>query len=354
MEFYKKAAVKGPLNYAGGKFSLLEQIFPYFPKKVDVFWDIFAGGWNVGINVNADTIIFNDINKPLIDMLNALMCHSLSDILFRINELCDTYNLVSAGMKMDADARRLNNRAGFEALKKHYNTVGNPMYRDPIVLYVLMGFAYQNQIRINAKGDFKSDVGTGLSMALEEKLVEFVTELHNKHDRILTSNLPFQEIDLDNPSVQGCFLYVDPPYLITNASYNKLWNERTERELLDFLDRADANGLQFALSNLLSREIKRENDTDFTFVENKILAQWLQDNKHRYRVHYLNHSYQNIARTANTALRNEKEILVTNYDPNVQEPLKYPSQIPHPMGVGYVRVPSPNWSLMYVSPKAKK
>ena len=53
--------IKSPLNYVGGKHKLLPQIEPLFPKEIGTFYDLFAGGGNVGINVNANKVIFNDI-----------------------------------------------------------------------------------------------------------------------------------------------------------------------------------------------------------------------------------------------------------------------------------------------------
>ena len=44
------------MNYTGGKYKLLNTIIPAFPEKVDKFVDLFCGGLNVGINVNADTL----------------------------------------------------------------------------------------------------------------------------------------------------------------------------------------------------------------------------------------------------------------------------------------------------------
>ena len=46
--------IKSPLNYIGGKAKILDQILPLFPKEIDNFIDLFAGGCNVGINVNAN------------------------------------------------------------------------------------------------------------------------------------------------------------------------------------------------------------------------------------------------------------------------------------------------------------
>ena len=51
--------IKSPLNYTGGKFKLLNQIVPLFPKKIDTFVDLFAGGMNVGANTNANSLIVN-------------------------------------------------------------------------------------------------------------------------------------------------------------------------------------------------------------------------------------------------------------------------------------------------------
>ena len=48
--------IKSPLNYTGGKFQLLDTIIPSFPTGVKNFVDLFAGGMNVSINTNADTI----------------------------------------------------------------------------------------------------------------------------------------------------------------------------------------------------------------------------------------------------------------------------------------------------------
>jgi DNA adenine methylase len=52
--------IRSPLNYIGGKSKLLPQLLPLFPKEIDKFIDLFAGGCNVGINVSANKINFND------------------------------------------------------------------------------------------------------------------------------------------------------------------------------------------------------------------------------------------------------------------------------------------------------
>lgn len=56
MILIKQEYIKSPLNYVGGKYKLLPQILPLFPKNIDTCIDLF-GGWT-----NAD-------EKDLRDML---------------------------------------------------------------------------------------------------------------------------------------------------------------------------------------------------------------------------------------------------------------------------------------------
>ena len=62
--------IKSPLNYIGGKYKLLPQIIPLFPKKINKFVDLFVGGANVAINTHAQRIICNDNLIYLISLYN--------------------------------------------------------------------------------------------------------------------------------------------------------------------------------------------------------------------------------------------------------------------------------------------
>ena len=60
--------IKSPLNYTGGKFKLLPQILPMFPKNIDNFYDLFCGGANVGANAVSKKVHCNDINEKVIHL----------------------------------------------------------------------------------------------------------------------------------------------------------------------------------------------------------------------------------------------------------------------------------------------
>ena len=101
------------------------------------------------------------------------------------------------------------------------------------------------------------------------------------------------------------FVYVDPPYLITCATYNEQggWNEKAERDLLAFLDRLNNRHIRFALSNVLRSKGN----------ENIILLKWLEKNVDKYQAIRLDYNYSN----SNYQIKNKtslsEEVLVVNY-----------------------------------------
>ena len=72
--------MKSPLNYIGGKYRLLPQILPLFPKQINTFVDLFAGGLDVSINVDAQRIICNDINNYVISLFEYFKETSIDDL----------------------------------------------------------------------------------------------------------------------------------------------------------------------------------------------------------------------------------------------------------------------------------
>ena len=114
----------------------------------------------------------------------------------------------------------------------------------------------------------------------------------------------FREINIkDFENVD--FVYADPPYLITCATYNEQggWNEQDEKDLLKFLDKLHSNYIKFALSNVLRSKGK----------ENSILINWAIKNSDKYRVINLNYDYNN----SNYQVKNKdsvtEEVLIVNY-----------------------------------------
>ena len=70
--------IKCPLRYTGNKYKLLSQILPLFPKNINTFVDLFAGSYTVGINVNANNYVCNDMITYLIEFFDFLKNNDLN------------------------------------------------------------------------------------------------------------------------------------------------------------------------------------------------------------------------------------------------------------------------------------
>lgn len=281
--------VKGPLNYTGGKHKLLPQILPLFPKEINTFIDLFCGGGNVTVNVEAKRIIGNDSEKHVIGIYQYLKTHNIDEIICQIEEIVKDYSLT------------LENAEGFNKLRSDYNNPQYNTYDTNIMLYVLICFSFNHQFRFNSKGEFNMPFGKDRSRwndAMKKNLINFQKVITDKD--ILFINKDFRELKIDKLNSND-FVYCDPPYLITCATYNEKdgWNEQCERNLLELLDRLNENNVKFALSNVLFSKGKT----------NDILIEWSE----KYNVHHLDYTYSNCSYHTKDKTSKPDEVLITNY-----------------------------------------
>ena len=284
IEFIKDNLIKSPLNYTGGKYKLLPQILPRFPDNINTFIDLFSGGCNVGINVNAKQIICNDILPEVINFCNNCKSLSSEDIVKQIENIVKEFNLSK------------DNKDNYLKLRQFYNQKN----KEWSYFYTLICHSFSNQIRFNNKGEFNLPFGKRtFNSAMKDNLIKFVNRL--KEINISFTNLDFRKLDISKLSSDD-FYYLDPPYLITCATYNERnsWKEKDEIDLLNLLDKLNDNSIKFALSNVLK---SKGNSND-------ILKEWSK----KYIVHkldakYGNANYQRKEKNDSTTL----EVLVTNY-----------------------------------------
>ena len=85
--------LQSPLNYTGGKFKLLSQILPHFPQNINTFVDLFCGGGNVGANVKAQAVFFNDLDSNVVGILSAFKAIPKEEIIDFIINIIEDYQL---------------------------------------------------------------------------------------------------------------------------------------------------------------------------------------------------------------------------------------------------------------------
>lgn len=290
----KKEYVKSPLNYIGGKYKLLNHIFKLVPENVNTFYDIFGGGFNVGINAEAKRIIYNDLNIYVKDMFVYFKSKEFNEISKGIDELIEKYQLSKT------------NNEGYLALREDYNK--NP---SSLKLFVLTCFSFNHQIRFNNKHEFNTPFGKDRSSyneSIKNNLKNFCYKLQNNNIEFYSKNFVEFKNEIYNTND---VVYCDPPYLITNGSYNdgnrgfKDWGTKEEQELLDYLDYLNEKNIKFILSNVL--EHKEE--------KNELLIEWSK----KYNIVYLDKNYKNCNYHFKFKDSVTVEVLITNIEINKDE-----------------------------------
>ena len=303
-----KKFIASPLNYQGGKARILDQLLPYFPTDIDIFVDLFCGGCNVGMNVEAEKVVYNDSSKQLIGLLKAFRRMRPDTIIGGINKLIEEFgfsqtryhNFAYYGGGTNLGVSKYN-REKYLSLRERFNNypkIDNQYY---ILLYTLILFGFNNQMRFNDKGHFNLPVGKrDFNLVIESKLVRFLETLRSQNNELRQGD--FRTFDFQMLTDKSV-VYCDPPYLITTATYNEKagWTDKDEIDLLKLLDSLNERNIKFALSNVLTHEGK----------ENTLLERWLEQND--YNVHHLfmDYHYSNYQKKSKKA--DSEEVLITNF-----------------------------------------
>lgn len=282
--------LKSPLNYIGGKYKLLNQIIPLFPNDISIFVDLFSGGANVGINVDAKKHIFIDMNTKINEMFRFFSKENSTELIKKIEKRIKEYNLSKTNAK------------GYNDFRKQYNS--NP---NPLDLYVLISFSYNYQIRFNNNLNYNNPFGKNrshFSKNMRNNLINFTERLHVLDHEFIDSY--FQDVDLSYLDKHS-FVYLDPPYLITTGSYNdgnrgfRNWGIKEEKKMYNLMKWLTKKGIKYALSNVITHKNS----------EHTLLKNFIREND--VNVYYLDYSYHNSS--YNTSRYNSEEVLITNYDP---------------------------------------
>lgn len=304
----EKEVIPSALNYTGGKYKLLPQILPLFPKDADKVVDLFCGGCNVGININCNKVQFNDSNKYLIGLLDTFRRLPKDKIFEWLYVTIEKYDLSLVSKKgyeyygcESSKGLGSYNKEGYNKLRSDFNSKITQDDEYFLMLYLLIVYSFNNQLRFNKKGEFNLPVGKrDFNAKMQKKLDGFLDRI--KSGDYVFTNDDFRNIKLDDYTDKS-FFYADPPYLITCATYNEQdgWTEKDEYDLLSYLEQIDKKGICFALSNVIESKGKT----------NEILTAWL--NKHKsFRTIMLDYDYSN----SNYHTKREgvtKEVLVVNY-----------------------------------------
>jgi adenine-specific DNA-methyltransferase len=279
---YEHVSFASPLNYQGGKYDLVNFIKDNLPVgHIERFVDLFGGGYNVGINVNSEQIVYNEYNHKVVELIETFKNTETSDFLKYILRMQKRYKLLPTA------------KDAYINLRDKYNSI-DLQKRDPKMLYMLILYGFNQQLRFNSSHDWNNPVGpAGLNDCMLEKITSFSRRIQEQNIVFLSRD--FEDV-LDYID-DRTFVYCDPPYLITLGSYNdgkrgfNGWTESDEMRLYSFLDGLSERRIKFMLSNVIEHKGKT----------NAMLKDWIKANDY------------NIITHSGTARKSRKEVLVTNY-----------------------------------------
>ncbi|ALD66573.1 Dam family site-specific DNA-(adenine-N6)-methyltransferase [Spiroplasma cantharicola] len=271
---------ESPLNYSGSKYKLISFLKEHFPKNKNLkFIDIFGGGFNVGINCNFENVIYNDYNFKVADLIRMFKDKKSSDIIKRLNFYIKKFSLSK------------NNKENYNRLREYYNNKNNSSF----ILFILIIFGFSNQIRFNSDLKFNNTVGlSDFNHNVREKIISFSNKIKKMNLTVESNSYEYYEEIID----KNTFIYLDPPYLITTASYNdgkrgfKGWNKIEEEKLLNFIDRINSKGAKFMLSNVLIHKGDK----------NEILKKWISKNNYK------------LVNCPNNMTKDRREVIIKNYE----------------------------------------
>ncbi|MDO5563837.1 MAG: DNA adenine methylase [Eubacteriales bacterium] len=285
MKEKNKIVYESPLNYIGSKAKIVTDIKSFIPADVDVFFDLFGGGFNVGVNANADKITYNDINHFVKEIVEALAKYEVYDFLLYSKKIIKQYGLKAA------DAEAYNNARAF------YNSLPTEK-KDPRFLFTLIMYGYQQQIRFNGKHEFNNPVGMRwLNDKVLEKMISFSRYCKEKQCIFMSENY----LELEDKISANDFVYLDPPYQLTTGAYNDGkrgfdgWNAELENTLFEFAYRLNKKNIPFMLSYVAEHK----------GVVNKNLLNWVKENKY----HIIE-----LGDILGISGSRRKEVLVVNYE----------------------------------------
>ena len=286
----------------GNKFELLPQLIQIFPNDVDTFYDMFGGSGVVSLNVKAKDIIYNELNINTVNILKVFKKYTSNEIDQHIKKRIEEFDLPKSGNDVRqptvTEKKIEYYKNNYIKFRKFYND-GQKLDLD---LFTLTFFSFCNLFRFNNKNEFNMPFG---NRSYTKDNFHEIQQTTYKMKRQAFKIKNCDVFDLLETVVFGenDFVYLDPPYLNTEAIYNEKrafggWNINHDYKLFEALDKLNEKGIKWCLSNV------KENKGNM----NTHLIKWAE--KNNYRIIGMEKNYSALGKgSANT-----HEVCIINYE----------------------------------------
>lgn len=194
------------------------------------------------------------------------------------------------------------NSNGFYKLRDDYNAILNKNTATANkLLYLLIVYGFNNDIRFSKDGKYNLPVGkTDLNNSNVKKLTEYIERVKNIQAEFICGDFCSQHIQ--QIIRKADFVYMDPPYLITDAVYNESnkWREQNEYELIRLMNFLLDNKKSFVLSNVLEKQGRR----------NEPLFYWTTTRKNDINIVDIDYHYRSASYNKKNRNAKEREVII--------------------------------------------
>jgi site-specific DNA-adenine methylase len=120
---------------------------------------------------------------------------------------------------------------------------------NPYQFFALVSSCTNNMMRFNKSFKFNQSFGKRtINDSTIQKLKDYIEVIKDKDITFVCGD--YKSLFIKYPPTTDDFIYLDPPYLISEAGYNAYWSKKMEEELYDLLDDLDSKNIRFVMSNL--------------------------------------------------------------------------------------------------------
>ena len=286
-----------PIFYMGNKKKLINKgLLNLFPKDINMFVDLFGGSGIVSMNVSANKYILNDFDCNLFTLYKLFKENTSEDIIQHILKRIDEYGLAKERTKRN----EFKDKYKIEMYKENYFKFRSfyNKTRNNFDFYTLMFYSFSQQFRFNSNGEFNMPCGNDCFSETNEKYIKDGCNFFNS-DKVIITNKDFRDLKVSKLS-KSDFVYIDPPYFNTTATYNENggWTQQDEDDLYSMCEELNSDGIKFAISNVFENKGNK----------NTKLITWCEEMN--WNVYTFDRFTYSACGKGNS---NAKEVLITNY-----------------------------------------
>ena len=200
------------IKWSGSKRSQSSEIIKYFPKEIDTYYEPFCGGASIlyvlmTSDIKVERYLCSDINSDLIELWDYIKRYP--------NIISDSYERLWKELNRDNDIHR--QQEYYNKIRLLFNKERNPAH-----FMFLNRTCFNGLIRYNSNNEFNSPFHLnrpGIEPNKLRRIIEDWSKLLQKND-VAFVKCNYKEI----LSVEGDFMYLDPPYANTNGMYSGNFN----------------------------------------------------------------------------------------------------------------------------------